>query len=102
MIVIWKYEKIVVTLQVERENLTKIKKNAKNKLFSRCWQVLAVCSSNFAGDFKKISKTTSINEDTTEKVDIVELNARLQEIVKKENELRAEIDEIIKEIEGLI
>ena len=36
MIVIWKYEKIVVTLQVERENLTKIKKNAKNKLFSRC------------------------------------------------------------------
>jgi type I restriction enzyme M protein len=41
-------------------------------------------------------------EDTTEKVDIVELNARLAEIVKKENELRAEIDEIIKEIEGLI
>ena len=41
-------------------------------------------------------------EDTTEKVDIVELNARLQEIVKKENELRAEIDEIIKEIEGLV
>ena len=40
-------------------------------------------------------------EDTTEKVDIVELNARLQEIVKKENQLRAEIDEIIKEIEGL-
>ena len=41
-------------------------------------------------------------EDTTEKVDIVELNARLQEIVKKENQLRAEIDEIIKEIEGLV
>jgi type I restriction-modification system DNA methylase subunit len=35
-------------------------------------------------------------------VDIVELNARLAEIVKKENQLRAEIDEIIKEIEGLI
>jgi type I restriction-modification system DNA methylase subunit len=34
-------------------------------------------------------------------VDIVELNACLQEIVKKENQLRAEIDEIIKEIEGL-
>jgi type I restriction enzyme M protein len=41
-------------------------------------------------------------EDTTEKVDIVELNTRLQEIVKKENQLRAEIDEIIKEIEGLV
>ena len=41
-------------------------------------------------------------EDTTEKVDIVELNARLAEIVKKENELRKEIDEIIKEIEGLV
>ena len=41
-------------------------------------------------------------EDTTEKVDIVELNARLAEIVKKENELRTEIDQIIKEIEGLV
>lgn len=37
-------------------------------------------------------------EDTREKVDIVELNARLEKIVAHENELRRQIDEIIKEL----
>ena len=37
-------------------------------------------------------------EDTREKVDIVELNARLAQIVAHENELRKQIDEIIKEL----
>ena len=37
--------------------------------------------------------------DTREKIDIVKLNAELQEIVSRENILRAEIDKIIKEIE---
>ena len=39
-------------------------------------------------------------EDTKEKVDIVKLNAEIEELVAKENALRAEIDRIIKEIEG--
>ena len=39
-------------------------------------------------------------EDTREKVDIGELNARIGEIVARENVLRAEIDRIIAEIEG--
>lgn len=39
-------------------------------------------------------------EDTKEKVDIKALNAKIEEIVKRENELRVEIDKIIKEIEG--
>lgn len=39
-------------------------------------------------------------EDTREKIDIVELNARIAEIVKKEDKLRKAIDEIIAEIEG--
>lgn len=39
-------------------------------------------------------------EDTREKIDIVELNAQIKEIVKKEEELRKAIDEIIAEIEG--
>ena len=38
-------------------------------------------------------------EDTREKVDIVNLNAELAEIVSRENVLRSEIDKIIKEIE---
>ena len=39
-------------------------------------------------------------EDTREKINIVELNAQIAEIVKKEDELRKAIDEIIAEIEG--
>ena len=39
-------------------------------------------------------------EDTHEKVDIKELNARIAEIVAREAVLRAEIDKIIAEIEG--
>lgn len=39
-------------------------------------------------------------EDTKEKVDIKALNSKIEEIVKRENELRIEIDKIIKEIEG--
>ncbi len=39
-------------------------------------------------------------EDTREKIDITELNARIKEIVAKEEVLRTEIDRIIAEIEG--
>ena len=39
-------------------------------------------------------------EDTREKIDIVKLNAEIEEIVKREDELRAEIRKIIAEIEG--
>ena len=39
-------------------------------------------------------------EDTREKINIIKLNAEIEEIVKKENVLREEISRIIKEIEG--
>jgi type I restriction enzyme M protein len=39
-------------------------------------------------------------EDTREIVDIAQLNARIAEIVKRENELRKAIDEIINDLEG--
>ncbi len=39
-------------------------------------------------------------EDTREEVDIVKLNAEIEEIVRREDELRAAIREIIAEIEG--
>ena len=38
-------------------------------------------------------------EDTREIIDIVKLNAEIDEIVKRENELRKAIDTIIAEIE---
>ena len=39
-------------------------------------------------------------EDTSEKVDIKVLNKQLEDIVKRENELRTAIDAIIKDLEG--
>ncbi len=56
-------------------------------------------------DVKKQNYNLSIStyvekEDTKEKIDIKVLNAKIKEIVKRENELRLEIDKIIKEIEG--
>ena len=39
------------------------------------------------------------SEDTSEAIDITELNKRIGQIVERENKLRAEIDAIIAEIE---
>lgn len=40
-------------------------------------------------------------EDTREVVDITELNAKISQIVARQNEFRKAIDEIVKEIEGV-
>ena len=50
-------------------------------------------------DYNLSISTYVEQEDTREKVDIVKLNAELKEIVEKENKLRAEIDQIISELE---
>ncbi len=54
-----------------------------------------------AGNDYNLSVSTYVEaEDTREKVDIVKLNAEIQEIVAREQILRDEIDKIIAEIEG--
>lgn len=50
-------------------------------------------------DYNLSVSTYVEQEDTREKIDIVKLNAELQEIVSRENVLRDEIDKIINEIE---
>ena len=50
------------------------------------------------GDYNLSVSTYVEQEDTREKVNIDELNARIAQIVAHENELRAQIDEIIKEL----
>lgn len=42
-----------------------------------------------------------IGKDTREVVDITELNAKISKIVARQNELRAAIDEIVADIEGI-
>ena len=44
--------------------------------------------------------TYVVPKDTREKIDIVKLNAEIAQIVARENELRAAIDQIVAEIEG--
>lgn len=39
-------------------------------------------------------------EDTTEKIDIAELNERIEKIVAREAELRGQIDAIIADLEA--
>ena len=50
------------------------------------------------GDYNLSVSSYVEQEDIREKVDIVELNARLAQIVAHENELRKRVDEIIKEL----
>ena len=50
------------------------------------------------GDYNLSVSSYVEQEDTREKVDIIELNARLGKIVAHENELRTQIDAIIKEL----
>ena len=51
-------------------------------------------------DYNLSVSTYVEKEDTREKVDIKELNKKIAETVARENELRAEIDRIIADIEG--
>ena len=53
-----------------------------------------------AQDYNLSVSTYVEQEDTREQVDIVALNRQIEEIVQREQLLRAEIDKIIKEIEG--
>lgn len=53
-----------------------------------------------ANDYNLSVSTYVEMEDTREKVDIVQLNAEIKEIVAREQVLRDEIDKIIAEIEA--
>lgn len=53
------------------------------------------------GNDYNLSVSTYVEaKDTREKIDIVKLNAEIAQIVARENELRAAIDQIVTEIEG--
>ena len=57
--------------------------------------------SEIIGNDYNLSVSTYVEaEDTREKIDIVKLNAEIEEIVKREDILRKEIAKIIAEIEG--
>ena len=94
------YEKATNNNKLTEENINNIlkdftdRKNVENL-------VSVVSNKQIAENDYNLSVSTYVEkEDTTEKVDITELNKQIQEIVAKENTLREEIDKIVKEIEG--
>ena len=59
-----------------------------------------VDNSAIAGNYYNQSGSSyAEQEDKREKIDIVELNERIEKIVARENELRTAIDAIIKDLE---
>ena len=79
------------------DNILKLYTDRKNVDY----KARLVCSADIAGNDYNLSVSSYVEkEDTSEKIDITELNNRIAEIVTKENALRSEIDKIIAEIEG--
>lgn len=80
-------------------NIERIYNTHMNKIeeahFSRVVTTADIEAENF-----NLSVSTYVEqEDTREDVNIEELNTRISEIVKRQNTLRSEIDDIIKELE---
>lgn len=82
------------------ENINKIVDTVANKTEVDYFSKL-IDSSKIMEENYNLSVSTYVEkEDTREKVDIVKLNAKIKEIVAREQKLRDEIDKIIAEIEG--
>lgn len=94
------YEKATNNNKLTEENINNILKEFTDR--KNVDNLVSVASNKqIAENDYNLSVSTYVEkEDTTEKIDIVELNKQIQEIVSKENTLREEIDKIVKEIEG--
>ncbi len=79
------------------DNIVKIFTDRKDKDY-----VAKLVSNTKIGenDYNLSVSTYVEKEDTREKIDIVELNKQIEEIVAREQVLRDEIDKIVNEIEG--
>jgi type I restriction enzyme M protein len=94
------FQKVTNNNKLSPENILNILK-AYNDRSDKQYMVKVASYDDVKSNDYNLSVSTYVEkEDTREKVDIKALNARIDEIVKKENTLRAEIDKIIKEIEG--
>lgn len=93
------YIKVTNTNKLTQANMDKIVETfaarAEEEYFSRL-----VSYEEIAGNDYNLSVSTYVEaEDTREKIDIVKLNAEIEEIVAREQVLREEITKIIAEIE---
>ena len=82
------------------ENINKIVDTCAQRAEEAHFSHLAEYSEVQENDYNLSVSTYVEAKDTREKIDIVKLNAEIAQIVARENELRAAIDQIVAEIEG--
>mgnify|MGYP000079362204 FL=1 len=82
------------------ENINKIVDTFAQRAKEAHFSHLAEYSEVQENDYNLSVSTYVEAKDTREKIDIVKLNAEIAQIVARENELRAAIDQIVAEIEG--
>ena len=82
------------------ENINKIVDTFAQRAEETHFSHLAEYSEVQENDYNLSVSTYVEARDTREKIDIVKLNAEIAQIVARENELRAAIDQIVAEIEG--
>ena len=82
------------------ENINKIVDTFAQRAEEAHFSHLAGYSEVQENDYNLSVSTYVEAKDTREKIDIVKLNAEIAQIVARENELRAAIDQIVAEIEG--
>ena len=92
--------KVTKNNKLTPDNIENIVNTFANREEKAHFSHLAAYDEIVENDYNLSISTYVEAEDTREKVDIVKLNAEIEEIVKREDELRAAIREIIVEIEG--
>ena len=92
--------KVTKNNKLTTDNIENIVNTFANREEKAHFSHLAAYDEIVENDYNLSISTYVEAEDTREKVDIVKLNAEIEEIVKREDELRAAIREIIAEIEG--
>ncbi len=84
----------------EKTNIENILTAYKNRQTVKHFAALVKQEDIEKADYNLSVSTYVESEDTREVIDIAVLNAKISQIVERENALRAEIDAIIAEIEG--
>lgn len=94
------FVKVTNNNKLTEDNISKIVDTFSSREEKDYFSHLADYEEIKENDFNLSVSTYVEQEDTREVIDIKKLNAEIKEIVAREEVLRAEIDKIIKEIEG--
>lgn len=93
------YIKVTNNNRLTRDNIDKIVQTYAKRKEEAHFSHLADYEEIKQNDYNLSVSSYVEAKDTREKIDIVKLNAEIEQIVARENELRNQIDKIIKEIE---